>query len=210
MRVLDLFCGAGGAAAGYAAMGWEVVGVDIKPQPHYPYEFHRGDAVEAIDIIGRAFDLIHASPPCQSYSITGNLARAQGKQASSVDLVAATRQALRATLRPYIIENVPGSPLLDPVVLCGSTFGLGVRRHRLFESNLLLQPHGECRHKEQGRPIGVYHTMNDSIPQGGKTAETLEQGQQAMGIGWMTWKELTEAVPPAYTLFLARQIEAMS
>ena len=209
MRVLDLFCKAGGSAMGYHRAGAEVWGVDIEKQPHYPFPFLQADALSLDVRFLRAFDLIHASPPCQVFSITGNLARAQGKQQSKIDLLTPLRPLLEASGVPYIIENVKGAPLRNPVVLCGSTFGLKVRRHRLFESSLPLLPHGPCRHKEQGRPVGVYHAMNDSIPQGGRTAATLEEGQQAMGIDWMIWKELKEAVPPEYTLWLGRQAMAV-
>ena len=209
MRLLDLFCGAGGAAMGYHRAGWDVVGVDIEPQPDYPFTFIQGDALGMDREWLATFDLVHASPPCQAFSITGNLARAQGKQASTLDLLAPIRERLRAVDQPYVIENVKGAPLLDPITLCGSTFGLGVRRHRLFESSLDLVPHGPCQHKEQGRPIGVYHTMNDDIPQGGRTARTLEEGQEAMGIDWMPWNSLKEAIPPEYTLWIGRQAMAL-
>lgn len=188
----------------------EIVGVDIEDQPNYPFGFEKADALEYLAEYGWDFDFIHASPPCQAFSITGNLARAQGKQASTVDLLTPTRQYLSKCSWPYVIENVKGAPMHNPVTLCGSTFGLKVRRHRLFESNLDLQPHGECRHKEQGKPVGVYHVMGDSIPQGGTTARTLEEGQEAMGIDWMIWDELKEAIPPAYTYFLGRQMYAIS
>jgi hypothetical protein len=204
-RLLDLFCGAGGAAMGYHRAGFEVVGVDINPQPHYPFEFHQADAM-TYPLEG--FDAIHASPPCQKFSITANLARAQGKKASEVDLLTPIRPLLEATGLPYVIENVKGAPLRDPLTLCGSTFGLGVRRHRLFESNIAFLGSGPCRHQEQGRPIGIYYSIGDEIPQGGKTAASLEEGQAAMGIDWMTWKELKEAIPPAYTEWIGRQLLA--
>ena len=209
MRVLDLFCRAGGASMGYWQAGAEVWGADIEPQKHYPFPFLQADALTLDLRFLQAFDLIHASPPCQTFSITGNLARAQGKRQSEVDLLTPLRPLLEASGVPYIIENVKGAPLRDPVVLCGSTFGLKVRRHRLFESNLPLVDHGPCRHKEQGRPVGVYHAMNDSIPSGGTTAKTLEEGQEAMGIDWMPWKNLTQAIPPQYTLWLGRQAMAV-
>ena len=201
-RLLDLFCGAGGAAMGYHRAGFDVVGVDIKPQPDYPFHFVLGDAM-TYSLEG--FDLIHASPPCQRFSITANLARAQGKRASTVDLLTPMRERLQSWGGEYVIENVKGAPMLDPVMLCGSMFGLGVRRHRLFESNVPFEPYGPCRHQEQGRPIGVYHTLNDDIPQGGRTARTLEEGQAAMGIDWMPWNSLIEAIPPDYTLWIGRQ-----
>jgi hypothetical protein len=206
VRVLDLFCGAGGASMGYHRAGFEVVGVDIQPQPHYSFPFIQADALQVLDEAGWwGFDLIHASPPCQKFSITANLARAQGKQASDIDLLTPLRPILKAIGKPYVIENVKGAPLINPITLCGSTFNLGVRRHRLFESNLPLVDHGKCRHKEQGRPVGVYYSIGDEIPQGGKTAETLEQGQEAMGIEWMPWSSLKEAIPPEYSLWIGRQ-----
>lgn len=194
---------------GYHRAGFEVWGIDNKPQPNYPFTFRQADAMSLDFADLSAFDLIHASPPCQKFSITANLARAQGKKASTVDLLTPLRPLLEASGLSYVIENVKGAPLRDPITLCGSTFNLGVRRHRLFESNLPLVDHGACRHKEQGRPIGVYYSIGDSIPQGGKTAETLEQGQEAMGIDWMPWKSLKEAIPPEYSLWIGRQAMAL-
>ena len=210
-RLLDLFCGAGGSARGYQFAGFEVIGIDIRTQPRYAGDaFVRGDVMEYLSLPRwwTGFDVIHASPPCQKFSITANLARAQGKKASNVDLLTPIRPLLEATGRPYVIENVKGAPLRDPLVLCGSTFGLGVRRHRLFESNVALMGAGPCRHKEQGRPIGIYYSIGDDIPKGGRTATSLEEGQAAMGVDWMTWNELKEAVPPAFTEHIGRQLLA--
>lgn len=211
MRLLDLFCGGGGASEGYRIAGFtEIVGVDIRPQPHYPFDFIQADATEpSLDLDLGAFDLVHASPPCQRYTRARNLTRAQGSRVSSVDLVAPTRRLLREGARAWVIENVEGSPLLDPIRLCGSSFGLKVRRHRLFESSFcLVAP--ECDHKSQGRPVGVYHRLADDIPHGGRTARTLEEGQSAMGIDWLPWDSLKEAVPPAYTEFIGRAFLAHS
>jgi DNA (cytosine-5)-methyltransferase 1 len=206
-RLLDLFCGAGGAAMGYHRAGFDVVGVDIKPQPHYPFEFHRQDVFELLASTPLKFDFVHASPPCQLFSRAGKLRDAQGGRASSVDLVGRTRFMLQASGAPYVIENVPGSPI-QGVTVCGSAFGLGVRRHRLFESPVALQG-TVCDHKAQGRPIGVYHVPNDDIPQGGRTARDLAEGKQAMGVDWdVTWNELKEMVPPAYTEWIGRQLLA--
>ena len=201
-RLLDLFCGAGGAAMGYHRAGFEVVGVDIKPQPHYPFEFHQADAL-TFPLDG--FDAIHASPPCQLFSRAGHLRTAQGGKSSAINLIPETRALLMASGLPYVIENVPGAPL-DGVTLCGSMFGLGVRRHRIFQSGAPLTTPGPCHHREQGRPVGVYHVINDHVPSGGTTARNLEEGQAAMGIDWMTWKELTEAIPPAYTEWIGAQL----
>ena len=207
IRVLDLFCGAGGCSVGYmrgfaaAGLDVEIVGVDNRPQPNYPYEFVQADAMEfPLD----GCDFIHASPPCQLFSRAGHLRDAQGGTASTLDLLTPMRPMIQAAGVPYVIENVPGSPM-DGVTLCGSMFALKVRRHRLFESSeMVLRP--ECRHREQGRPVGVYHVMGDEVPQGGRTARNLAEGQAAMGIDWMTWPELKESIPPAYTEFLASQI----
>jgi DNA (cytosine-5)-methyltransferase 1 len=207
-RLLDLFCGAGGAAMGYHRAGFEVVGVDIKPQPHYPFAFIRGDALEVIRLATDAehFDVIHASPPCQAYTSMRHLGKRAGEGAP--DLVDATRDALEATGVPWVMENVMGSPLRNPLTLCGSTFLLEVRRHRLFESSHLLFG-SPCQHGAMPRPIAVY---GDHPQQpGDKTyrvnrARTLHEGQRAMGIDWMPWKSLTQAIPPAYTEWIGRQL----
>ena len=207
MKLLDLFCGAGGASAGYAQAGFEVHGVDLKHGKRYPYTYVRGDVLDVLRDINYLdqFDVIHASPPCQTHSITKHLRNAQGKTTSKLDLIPETREALIASGKPYIIENVPGSPLINPIQLCGSSFGLKVRRHRLFESNLKLLG-SVCLHNEQGRPIGVYGSLRDNIPNGGKTAESIDQARLAMGISWAIWSELVEAIPPAYTYWLGKQI----
>jgi len=193
---------------GYHRAGFEVVGVDVVAQPDYPFEFRQGDALEFLKTLENSpqhFDAIHASPPCQAFSITANLARAQGKQASTVDLLEPTRTLILALGVPYVIENVPGAPLLNPMMLCGSSFGLRVRRHRLFESNILMLSLS-CRHDLQGRPVGIFGSMDDEIPSGGRTAKTLQEGQEAMGINWMPWSRLVLSIPPAYTEYIGEQL----
>jgi len=206
MRILDLFCGGGGASVGYARAGFKVVGVDMVQKKNYPYEFIKGDAMEILKDLDflNTFDVIHASPPCQFYTVAGNLMRAQGKTTSKPDLLDPVRQALIAWGGKYIIENVVGAPM-GGITLCGSSFGLKVRRHRKFESNMELTSL-KCRHKEQGRPVGVYGSMNDEIPKGGRTAKTLQEGQDAMGIHWLGWGSLKESIPPIYTEHLGKQI----
>jgi DNA (cytosine-5)-methyltransferase 1 len=204
---LDLFGKGGGGSVGYYAAGFEVVGVDIKKQKRYPYEFIQADALDIFkdkDFMN-SFDAIAASPPCQTHSITQHLRNAHGKSTDKVDLIPQTRAALIETGKPYIIENVPGAPLINPVQVCGSAFGLKVRRHRRFESNAKLVG-TICKHKEQGRPVGVYGSMKDEIPKGGKTATSIEEARAAMGIDWMIWGELVEAIPPLYTMFLGQQL----
>jgi DNA (cytosine-5)-methyltransferase 1 len=204
-RVLDLFCGAGGASMGYAKAGYEVVGMDIKHGKRYPFEYIRRDVMTLRPEDLEGFDLIHASPPCQTYSVTKHLRVAQGKSTSKQDLLAQVRSLLVVTEIPYVIENVKGAPLIDPVQLCGSAFGLKVRRHRLFESSMKLRG-TDCHHKEQGKPVGIYGSMRDEIPGGGHTAKTMDQAHEAMGIDWMIWGELVEAIPPAYTHYIGQQI----
>ena len=207
MKLLDLYCGVGGASAGYAAAGFEVTGIDLKHGKRYPYTYIKGDVLQYLkdfDFL-QSFDVIHASPPCQTHSITQHLRNAQGKTTSKVDLIPQTRAALIASGKPYIIENVPGSPLVNPIQLCGSAFNLKVRRHRLFESNMSLKG-SICNHKAQGRPVGVYGSLKDEIPKGGKTAISIDEARVAMGISWAIWTELVEAIPPAYTKYLGLQI----
>jgi len=207
MKLLDLYCKAGGASKGYQLAGFEVVGVDIKKQKRYPYEFIQADCLELMKDMDflRSFDVITASPPCQTHSITQHLRNAQGKSTDKIDLIPQTREALVASGKPYVIENVPGSPLINPIRMCGSSFGLKVRRHRLFESNIQLTS-SICNHKEQGKPVGIYGSMRDEIPKGGHTAKSIEQAREAMGIDWMIWGELVEAIPPVYTETIGKQI----
>ena len=207
MRLLDLYCKAGGASKGYQLAGFEVVGVDIKKQKRYPYEFIQADCLELMKDMEflRSFDVIAASPPCQTHSITQHLRNAQGKSTDKIDLIPQTREALVATGKPFVIENVPGSPLINPIQMCGSHFELKVRRHRRFESNLPLIG-SPCKHKEQGKPVGIYGSMRDEIPGGGHTAKTIEQAREAMGIDWMIWGELVEAIPPIYTQEIGKQL----
>jgi len=202
---------------GYHTAGFEVVGVDIKKQKRYPFEFIHADALEILadrDFL-KQFDVIAASPPCQTHSSTKHLRNAQGHTTTKLDLIPETREALDAWGGAYIIENVPGAPLINPIVLCGSSFGLKVRRHRQFESNVKLLG-SICDHKKQGRPVGVYGAMKDNpkgidrttgkMVYGGRTATSIEEAREAMGIDWMLWGDLVEAIPPAYTHYLGKQL----
>jgi DNA (cytosine-5)-methyltransferase 1 len=215
MRLLDLFCGAGGAAKGYQRAGFYVVGVDNRPQPRYcGDEFYQADALEFVAEHGKEFDVIHASPPCQAYSRISGRCRKAGRRIYP-EVIEATRQALRCVGVIYVIENVPEAPLERSLVLCGSSFGLDVRRHRVFESNvLMLAP--VCEHSRQsprfrtldnrrkGRlacVVGVHGHVNY------KGEARLREG--AMGVDWMTVAELAQAIPPAYTEFIGKQLMAM-
>lgn len=218
MKLLDLFCGAGGAAVGYHRAGFEVVGVDINPQPRYPFEFHRGDALEFVAKYGKDFDVIHASPPCQRYTQSANLPNVNPEDYP--DLVGSTRKALSAERKPYIIENVPGAPLINPLVLCGSMFGLKTRRHRLFETNPpIYWPPISCNHNGKTVPImwgdklkagivggeATYLDRFDFVTVAGNAGLKADY-EIAMGIDWMTKSELSEAIPPAYTEWLGKRI----
>ncbi len=200
-RLLDLFCCQGGASAGYVAAGFDVVGVDIAPQPRYPYEFVQGDALEYLVEHGREFDTVHASPPCQAFT---NCQRIRGNE--HPDLIGATRDALDALGLPYIIENVEGAPLLDPVTLCGAMFpGLRVYRHRLFESNVTLTVPPHPQHVAPLRKMGRPPRPGEWMHVVGNFSG-VQQGREAMGARWMTRDGLREAIPPAYTRFLGEQM----
>jgi DNA (cytosine-5)-methyltransferase 1 len=217
--VLDLFCGAGMAADGYTAAGHDVVlGIDINEQRDYPYQFHRHDAVGWLYQAYHGFELIHASPPCQAHTRAKHLRAAQGGTSKYDDLLTPTLEVLRQRWRHklYVVENVPGAPFdVQPsehlTTLCGSTFGLGVRRHRLFLTNFPVEQPA-CQHAEQGRPWGVYHVPGDSIPHGGRTARDAEHGCEVMGVSRpLPWNSLKEGFPPAYTEWIGRAAtEAMT
>jgi len=205
-RMLVLFCCQGGGSMGYHRAGFRVTGVDIAPQPRYPFEFCQGDAL-TWDLSG--YDAIHASPPCQAYSDL----QKQNKR-SYPDLVAPVRELLRATGKPYIIENVEGAPLESPTLLCGTMFpGLRVIRHRLFETNwpLTAPPHPAKHplvftHDKRKAHYGQLDQDTAFVQVTGGGNATVANKAAAMGIDWMTGQGLNEAVPPAYTEYIGRQL----
>lgn len=202
-RLLDAFCCAGGATRGYQLAGFRVTGVDIAAQPDYCGDaFHRGDAVEFIARHGHEFDVIHASPPCQASSA---LTKGTNKGRCYPQLIPATRTALLATGRPWVIENVAGAPIRKDLMLCGEMFGLGVLRHRFFELAADLTVAQPTHPRHRGRVAGMRHGQWFTGPYfavygngGGKG--TVPQWQQAMGIDWTSDRRaIAEAIPPAYT-----------
>lgn len=216
--LLDLFCGAGGAGMGYYRAGFDVVGVDMEQQPDYPFEFYCADAMKILSNDPgrlRAFfgDIaaIHASPPCQAYSAMRTNWNAR---TDHPDLLPATRERLREIGLPYVIENVPGAPMEPQVMLCGSSFGLGVggyqlRRHRWFElSQGIWMMSPPCQHS--GPVIGIYgdHGPDRRRKEGFGRYFTLDERKQAMGIDWMKRGALDQAIPPAYTEYIGTQLLA--
>lgn len=203
--LLDLFAGAGGSAVGYHRAGFDVIGVDVVHQPHYPYTFHKADAL-TFPLDG--YDAIHASPPCQHFTRYRNAVKDITDRYE--DLVAPTRRLLEATGRPYVIENVPKAPVRPDLELCGSMFGLDVRRHRWFELGGwdALAP-GGCNHKgwrRRYKPSSTRSNLRYTI-EVGAWDEPLEQQKAAMGVDWpITTRELSEAIPPAYTSWIGARL----
>lgn len=226
-RLLDLFGGAGGCAMGYMQAGFLVVSVDNRPMPRNPaHRFVQADALEFAREHGHRFDAIHWSPPCQRFSAMS--ARWPDRREQHPDLIGPSRELSLLLGKPYIIENVTGAPLQNPIMLCGTMFGLGtregsqLRRHRLFESNVPIFPPRSCAHND-GSPIGVYGggqhparrrpaTIGVWGNAGGTSARDglahygAEARREAMGIDWMKGKELSQSIPPAYTRWLGRQV----
>lgn len=231
--LVDLCCGAGGCSKGYADAGFEVIGIDHKKQPRYPFRFIESDVLD-IDLPDA--DIYHASPPCQLFSIGSKKYRNQGKQYP--DVLTPLREKLQRVGKPFIIENVVGAPLRKDLRLCGEMFGLRVLRHRIFELHgltVLQPPHMKHRLSlREGSAVGVYGSngtlymlshKNDykqeyaklkkhkqsyyaTVPGNGGNSYSYQLGKwrEAMGIDWMNKKELTQAIPPAYTEYIGRQI----
>ncbi len=216
-RLLDLFCKAGGAGKGYADAGFDVVGVDIEPQPRYPFKFIQADAL-TVPLDG--FDAIHASPPCQAYSATKTI---WNNKAKHPDLLPETRRILEANGKPFVIENVPGAPMSCHLLLCGSMFGLvtekwELRRHRLFELGGFFFLGPDCQHnlpvlgvygghaRDRRRTMGVYGHGGGKRSKKGSQSATIETARELMGIDWMTSAEISQAIPPAYTEYIGRQL----
>lgn len=221
MKLLDLFCGAGGAAMGYYRAGFtEIVGIDISPQPNYPFDFVRMDFVDLFTYpyphYWQDAELIHASPPCQAYS---DLAKRNGNADQHPRFINALRDMLDFTNRDWVIENVEGAPLFDPLVLCGTMFPeLRVIRHRLFEFSYSI--HQRSKPVASGHPkhplvytrdkrkkhYGKLNENDSPVSVNGGGNCSVAAAREAMGIDWMTKAELNEAIPPAYTEWIGKQL----
>jgi DNA (cytosine-5)-methyltransferase 1 len=223
-RLLDLFSGAGGAARGYHRAGFDVVGVDIVAQPHYPFQFHQADALNVLRDMacngegvwhGQFFQAIHASPPCQGYTTQSN--RWKHRPGALVHtrplLIAETMELLKKTGLPYVLENVMGASasMASTLVLHGGQFGLNVYRPRLFESNVMILAPAPA--PAPADLIGVYGRAPDGRRLNTRAtgtihyaAASLEQAQEAMGMDWGDWHGVKEAIPPAYTEFIGAQL----
>lgn len=212
-KLLDLFCCAGGAARGYTHAGFDVVGVDIRPQPNYPYEFWQMDALGVLRSAAEkgylaGFSAVHASPPCQRYTVASKAHN--GRADEHPDYVAPVRSLLDEIGLPYVIENVPGAPLKDPVMLCGTMFpGLRVIRHRLFETNWELPQPAHGKHPlvytmDKRKPhYGQLDEFKDFVMVTGGGNCSKAAAADAMGLPVsMTKQELNEALPPAYTKYI--------
>lgn len=203
-RLLDLFCGAGGAAMGYHRAGFAVVGVDLSPQPRYPFEFHQGDALHYAAEHWADFDVIHASPPCQRFSAMTSCR--PGLSADYPDLVAATRGLAALTELPYVLENVVGSPLRPDLTLCGAMFGRDTYRHRVFESNTFLwqpehRPHATKASKAGHWRPGTFISVSGNC-------SPIALAREVMDIDWMNRSELAESIPPYFTQHIGEQLLA--
>ncbi len=196
-KLLDLFCGAGGCAVGYSRAGFDVVGVDLEYMRDYPFDFVQGDALAYVAANWQNFDAIHASPPCQAYS---EMQKIWKNKTEHPDLIVPTREALLSTGLPYVIENVVGAPLRADLLLCGTMFGLRIIRHRIFECNFQVGATNiPCNHSDVYDP---WHGKKDA-----------NKFREAMGINWMRDSgggkrkgTLSQAVPPAYTEYIGKQL----
>lgn len=215
VKILDLFCKAGGCSVGYHRAGFEVEGVDIEPQPNYPFKFTQMDALEYLDTQDLSrFDAIHASPPCQKFSRMQSLGIARnGSYKEHADLVEPVRKRFDRIGKPYVIENVIGAPLHNSVILCGSMFGLKVYRHRQFEANFFMWEPPHLPHDDKTpsagngiSPKGFISICGTGGVKGMNAKEIVDYWSMAMGIDWMNRAELAQAIPPAYTEWIGKQL----
>jgi DNA (cytosine-5)-methyltransferase 1 len=202
VKALDLFCCGGGASTGLFQAGFEVTGVDIKHQKNYPFKFIQADVLDLSTEFLKEFDFIWASPPCQEYTMAGTQWRLEGKEYP--DLIEPTRELLKKSGKPYVIENVPGSPLIQPVELCGIMFGIRTYRHRLFETNFpVIQPM-HMAHVHKNTKMGRPPKENEFLHIVGHFSG-VPLAREIMGLPNLNQYELAQAIPPAYSKYLAEQ-----
>jgi DNA (cytosine-5)-methyltransferase 1 len=215
-KLLDLFCCQGGAGMGYHKAGFKVIGVDIEPQPRNPFDFRQGNAISLLKTLRAGgsfntgsssplytlddFDAIHASPPCQAFT---NAQKLMGNE--HPDFIEPTRELLNLIGLPYVIENVPGAPLESPFELCGSMFGLGTYRHRLFETNFDVDVPEHPKHEHRTTKMGRKPIDGEMMHVVGNFSG-VAKAKIAMGIDWMNRDGLRESIPPAYTEYIGRDL----
>lgn len=200
MKLLDLFCGAGGASMGYHQAGFDdITGVDINPQPRYPFKFVQADAM-MFNLSG--YNVVVASPPCQAYT---NAQRIRSN--THVDYIATLRTRLKKANLPWCIENVIGVPLIAPVMLCGTMFGIKTYRHRLFETSFFCREPQHTEHPEPSQKMGRPIVEGEYIHIVGHFSN-VQLARKVMQIDWMTRDELSEAIPPAYTKYIGKYLLA--
>ena len=207
-KILDLFCGVGGAASGYNRAGFEVVGVDIVEQPRYPFEFCHNDALRHMKRVlagVESYDAIHASPPCQAFTAYG---RTGCVRDDHPNLIPETREMLIASGLPYVIENVPGAPLIDPVQICGTGLGIRVRRHRLFETNWPLRgvPCAHKRFTDRIFPGSSNRPNGRTVMNVGEYRVPLATQREVMEMPWSDLYGIAQAIPPAYAEMIGVQL----
>lgn len=201
MKLLDLFCCEGGASMGYHISGFNVTGVDIVPQPKYPFKFIQGDAIQYVKEYGHEYDFIHASPPCQGYSDL----TPEAHKSKYPKLIVKLRAILIEIGKSYCIENVAGAKndLLNPVMLCGSMFGLRTQRHRYFETSFQVEPPRKCDHSEIPLLVTTASKASRELRfKLGMKPKTVANAKAAYGIDWMSFNGLRECIPPAYTEYI--------
>lgn len=203
--LIDLYCCQGGAGDGYQRAGFDVLGVDIEPQPRNPHDFHQRDAIAFLQEMRDTdtwdhVDAIHASPPCQLYSKAHRI-----RSNTHPDLIGPTRELLQAIGKPYVIENVPGAPLIEPVELCGSMFGLRLYRHRLFETNWPLTVPLHPAHMAPQVKMGRVAKPHEMIQPVGNFSG-VQEAREVMDMPWASREGLREAIPPAYTEYIGVQL----
>lgn len=202
-KLLDLYCCGGGAGYGYELAGFDVTGVDNENQPKHRGKFIQGDAIEFLKQNWKHFDAIHASPPCQEYSLSSKQFRLKGRK--YIELIEATRVEVLKTGLPYVMENVPDAPLINPIILCGAMFNMKTYRHRAFESNFKIVVPEHPEHTAPNAKMGRKPREGEFIQYVGHFSG-VKKVQEMTGLHWLGQYELAQSIPPQYTEFIGRQL----